>query len=774
MKLIKTKKDATLPASNFDLFISYSRRDEAFVRRLYDALGEHDRRAWVDWKGIPPTADWLAEVFAAIESAENFVFVISKASLASEVCAREVDHAVKCRKRLVPLVWGQIEDEKVPAELRRLNWIVCRNDEEFPRASSSLLEALSLNLEWVREHTRLLVRAVDWRDGGADASLLLRGADLREAEHWLARGADEEPKPTELHRDYVIASRAQERSRARRTLSVVVAGLILAIGLAIVALVQRNVAQQQRAVAEQRRQEAETRRVEAERQGVAALTNESNASLSLGRELDALLAAVKAGRKLQQEPALLDGSKPVYRTLLALRRAVFEGHERNRIATGHFRGVTHLAFAPDDQSIYSVGGGGDIKHWSLDGQLLSSFETEHSGLADGCTFIQNFAVSPDGKLLATVGNEGGFALWSETGVPRGAFDAGIEGGRENTCTGIVDSAIDFAARTVTIRDEQQKRVWSFSGKLVGTPETVAGAVESENRNVSSADGSMTAVANDDQSVSVRRGQAEVLRLPHQRTPVFSHHPGRLVTISDDVDNSIFHLWDLNSPEPAFPEAAARREPAPSKKKMKLGDRSVDLDATAAFGTFAGVTSPDGQLAAVVTGENGQSLQLWRISGEPSRIAEFDAEQIASADFSEALQSLAFSPDSKLLVSGGTDGTVKFWSTEGKLVRKLVAHSSYTNARLSPDGRLLLTWGDGRDGEVQVKLWTADGELLDSLSRERVTDAWFSSDSRWIFALEEGKTKVWSLDLDTLVRQGCDALRLYLANPAMAQERGVCS
>ena len=116
-----------------------------------------------------------------------------------------------------------------------------------------------------------------------------------------------------------------------------------------------------------------------------------------------------------------------------------------------------------------------------------------------------------------------------------------------------------------------------------------------------------------------------------------------------------------------------------------------------------------------------------------------------------MQSLAFSPDSKLLVSGGSDGTVKFWNTEGKLVRKLVAHSMLTNARFSPDGRLLLTWGDSRDGEVAVKLWTADGELLDSLSREQVTDAWFSSDSRWIFALEEGKTKVWSLDLDTLVR-----------------------
>ena len=98
-----TEKTVPLNASNFDVFISYSRGDQPFVRRLYEALGEKQRRAWVDWEGIPPTADWLREVFAAIESADTFVFVLSAASLASNVCMREVEHAMKCRKRLVPL-----------------------------------------------------------------------------------------------------------------------------------------------------------------------------------------------------------------------------------------------------------------------------------------------------------------------------------------------------------------------------------------------------------------------------------------------------------------------------------------------------------------------------------------------------------------------------------------------------------------------------------------------------------------------------------------------
>src|SRR5687768_2921088 len=110
MKLSRTKSDVTANTSRYDVFISYSRDDDPFVRRLYGALNDRERRAWVDWEGIPPTADWMAEVFAAIESADNFVFVLSQASLASEVCSREVEHAVKCRKRLVPLVWRDIDE----------------------------------------------------------------------------------------------------------------------------------------------------------------------------------------------------------------------------------------------------------------------------------------------------------------------------------------------------------------------------------------------------------------------------------------------------------------------------------------------------------------------------------------------------------------------------------------------------------------------------------------------------------------------------------------
>ena len=84
------------------VFISYSRKDNTFVRRLYDALRERGRKVWVDWEGIPPTDKWLVKIHSAIDEADAFLFVISPDSVSSDVCDIELNHAIKQHKRLVP------------------------------------------------------------------------------------------------------------------------------------------------------------------------------------------------------------------------------------------------------------------------------------------------------------------------------------------------------------------------------------------------------------------------------------------------------------------------------------------------------------------------------------------------------------------------------------------------------------------------------------------------------------------------------------------------
>ncbi len=55
------------------MFLSYSRKDPAFVESLVEALTPRGLEPWVDLEGIPPTAEWLDEIYTAIDNADAFV-----------------------------------------------------------------------------------------------------------------------------------------------------------------------------------------------------------------------------------------------------------------------------------------------------------------------------------------------------------------------------------------------------------------------------------------------------------------------------------------------------------------------------------------------------------------------------------------------------------------------------------------------------------------------------------------------------------------------------
>ena len=133
-----------------DVFISYSRKDKEFVARLKEALEDQQREAWLDTKDIPPTAEWLQEIYTAIEKADSFVFIISPEVLGSEVCQQELSHAVKHHKRLIPVVRRDVDPKDVPDLLARLHWIFFREGDDFHEAFNALLTTIATDLDHVR------------------------------------------------------------------------------------------------------------------------------------------------------------------------------------------------------------------------------------------------------------------------------------------------------------------------------------------------------------------------------------------------------------------------------------------------------------------------------------------------------------------------------------------------------------------------------------------------------------------------------------------------
>src|SRR5829696_8967167 len=253
-----------------DVFISYAREDQQFVRRLQNALEEHNRETWIDWKDIPLTAKWKQEVFSAIEQADSFAAVISPDFIVSKPCQEELDHATHDNKRMVPLWHRDVADEEVPPDLAAHQYVFLREDDDFEDSFERLLKALDTDLEWVRFHTRLLSGAKEWDKGGRDPSFLLRGKTLEEAEGWQAKEAEKEPKLTSLQKEYILASRQAETDLHRRQTQR--QRRLLAAG-ALVLMVVLVLAQQARSNARKARNQAQ----EADMQAKIALSRQLTA-----------------------------------------------------------------------------------------------------------------------------------------------------------------------------------------------------------------------------------------------------------------------------------------------------------------------------------------------------------------------------------------------------------------------------------------------------------------------------------------------------------------
>ncbi len=165
-----------------DVFISYSRKDTDFVRRLHEALATGERDTWVDWEDIPLTAEWWSEIQEGIDSADTFVFILSPDSARSKVCFDEVEYAYQNNKRIVPILRREVTDAADKAQMHwaitRHNWIYMRDEDDFDAAFENLITALNTDLAHVKQHTALLLRARNWDRTGRLPSPLLRGSDF--------------------------------------------------------------------------------------------------------------------------------------------------------------------------------------------------------------------------------------------------------------------------------------------------------------------------------------------------------------------------------------------------------------------------------------------------------------------------------------------------------------------------------------------------------------------------------------------------------------------
>jgi len=195
------------PKRKTRVFISYSRMDKEFARKLVEALGARGFEAFMDTKDILPGENWQRRLGFLILSADTVVFVLSPNSVTSEICLWEVESAERDAKRILPVVWRAVTGE-VPDRLKRLNYIYFTDDKTFEASCDMLSTAIETDIGWLREHTRLTEAAMRWMtDRFGYGHALLRGPDLRDAERWLTRRPASAPEPLQQVIRFINSSR---------------------------------------------------------------------------------------------------------------------------------------------------------------------------------------------------------------------------------------------------------------------------------------------------------------------------------------------------------------------------------------------------------------------------------------------------------------------------------------------------------------------------------------------------------------------------------------
>lgn len=277
-----------------DVFISYSRRNKDFTRKLYDALIEAKRTVWADWDSIPAASDWFAEIKQGIEQTNTVLFVLSSEWIKSNECRKELEYAIGMGKRLLPILYEMVDPNDVPPELAKINWIYMRDSDDFETAFQTLLKAMDTDLDWIKTHTRIQIRAIEWDKKNRDHSFVLRGKDLTDGESFVAGATGKTPEMTPLQGEYILVSRKDATRRQRITMAGVVIALIVSIALGVAAFFQR-----QAAVAAQLEAEAaEARAVEEQKKAeIAQLLAEAEAREALSGQL-----SLEAENSLAQYP----------------------------------------------------------------------------------------------------------------------------------------------------------------------------------------------------------------------------------------------------------------------------------------------------------------------------------------------------------------------------------------------------------------------------------------------------------------------------------------
>ncbi len=123
------------------IFISYSRKNKEFVRKLSGDLRKEGFDTWIDVEQISGGVNWSNEITSNLQKVSAVIFVASRNSVQSSWMIFEVLNSLSLGKPVIPIIIDDEGEFQLPEQLKSIQWIDFRQD--YAQALSLLSASLS-------------------------------------------------------------------------------------------------------------------------------------------------------------------------------------------------------------------------------------------------------------------------------------------------------------------------------------------------------------------------------------------------------------------------------------------------------------------------------------------------------------------------------------------------------------------------------------------------------------------------------------------------------
>ncbi|MVM34153.1 TIR domain-containing protein [Spirosoma sp. HMF4905] len=418
---------------------------------------------------------------------------------------------------------------------------------------------------------------------------------------------------------------------------------------------------------------------------------------------------------------------------------------------GHTESVMGLKFSPTGDTLFSCGADRKIIQWNM-----NNYEQLGNPLTGHRDQINSVDITQDGKTLISSGWDNNIILWDLPNPnllgeklfqsPFAIQSIRFDSDQKHMLTGDQHG-------TLTFNDLDQKPTISFSTQTTMYPNCLALSSDRKILASGQSDGTLTLW-----NIASQQPVCPAVKLHTESISCIAFNKENTLVATGSDDGTV-KLWNVATQKSTGLKLRAHRGDVNSltfspdgltlavcydrctvvlynTKTWKRIRSTVLIDTDSVCTAYAKSASfnPSGEILAIGDDSQNNRLRLWDINREKFTLLESK----------KGINVLSFNPNGNQIVSGGYDGTLKFWNLPSKYPKEIKStQGTIYGLSYSPTSNRLAVASKSKT----VRIYDAKtGKLTDTLAghKEAITDVLFINDSTLASASNDKSIIIWNV------------------------------